>query len=83
MVDLNKLSEKEFVELMNALSNKVKRNIDRTIKYLNDILGQYGLEMFIVAKIVNKNDIINLNKEQVTDFLFGNSQAKNKKIKTK
>lgn len=69
-VDVTKLSEKQFAQVQEGLSKKVKEILNRTNEDLNKYLNVYGLEALLGVQLVKQGEA-NLIKEHIKSLEKG------------
>jgi len=68
-IDIDSVSEEQFLEIEAMLKKKMKEIVERTVSDMNKYLNVYGLEVLLAVQIVKQGEA-NLIKETVKDQSF-------------
>ncbi len=68
-VDIDSVSEEQFVEIEAMLRKKIKEKVDQAVSDMNKYLNVYGLEVLLGVQIVKQGEA-NLIKEIAKDPSF-------------
>jgi hypothetical protein len=68
-IDIESVSEEQFLEIEKTLKKKVKEIIDQSVSEMNKYLNIYGLEVLLAVQIVKQGES-NLLKEMSKNTLF-------------
>jgi hypothetical protein len=68
-IDIESVSEEQFLEIEKTLKKKVKEIIDQSVSEMNKYLNIYGLEVLLAVQIVKQGES-NLLKEMSKNTSF-------------